>query len=100
MPDSRKLAGSLKYVSKAKITMQNGFDFPFDMLRYDHCHPASSEDATAIWTLVTETIFGRGENDMIEVTLVKYHETKDNPGWTPGRWQSFGAQLEIVDAYS
>lgn len=52
--------------------------FPVDMLRYDRCHPRSSEDAA--------NLLG---TDKRIVELIKFVENKDQVP-TEGRWNSFG----------
>jgi hypothetical protein len=50
-------------------------DFPFDMLRYDCCYPASTDDALKLG----ETFIWR------TICLAATHGT-----FTPARWASFG----------
>jgi hypothetical protein len=59
--------------------------FPFDMLRYDACHPAHEPDS---YTLAPQDLGLR------VVTLATVHERKA-PHLTPDRWASFG--WRIVD---
>lgn len=61
--------------------------FPFDMLRYDHCVPATEQDADTM---------GRTSYDAQRVVILKRY--RGIPGyWTPARWKSFGWPL-IVQA--
>jgi hypothetical protein len=61
--------------------------FPFDMLRYDGCYPASSEDATAM---------GRSNPKIarrVRLTTLRGFLPDVNPanvGPTTARWLSFG----------
>lgn len=54
--------------------------FPFDMLRYDHCHPVTGDDALNV---------GTTERDTRSVKLATIHGQKDT-GPTRARWHSFG----------
>jgi hypothetical protein len=88
---TRKLSGSMKYRSHA-IAHCSGFEFPFDMLRYDHCYPSDSESAVQM---------GRSPGDIepgetYQIRLTQLHEYK-SPNWTIGRWASFGVRLEPVN---
>ena len=65
----------------AKITGRG--EFPIDMLRYDRCHPASSEDCDKI----ARSFTGFGE---WTVTVAK----DSRRSWTVARWSSFGVKLE------
>lgn len=69
--------------------------FPLDMLRYDHCIPATSEDVTKI----IDTLEGYTElkdlteGDEITIELSAYWEKPYTP--TAERWKSFGWQVVI-----
>jgi hypothetical protein len=62
--------------------------FPFDMLRYDGCYPATGDDAARM-TLAPREKFKFTE----EITLEKIACT----GWKPGveRWRSFGWNIVV-----
>ena len=66
------------------IAVGNG-PFPFDMLRYDHCFPASECYSGEV---------GRDHYQHDRVVIVaKYRQ---QPGrWTADRWQSFGWTLIV-----
>jgi len=67
----------MRFVQTFKV--RGSSSFPFDMLRYDACFPATE---TASYEMV-------GDEDKVrEVELKRYIETKtDMP--TVGRWESF-----------
>ena len=63
--------------------------FPYDMLRYDACHPISGENTAAMVSY---------PGDVREVRTVKlrtYSATKAGRQLTPDRWQSFGWTLNV-----
>jgi hypothetical protein len=60
------------------FTVEGKNDFPFDMLRYDLCWPASESDSSLISFSITQP--GR------ERTI----KLKGLTGPTPRRWASFG----------
>ena len=64
--------------SWCKFTVQGSKDFPLDMLRYDACYPATSEDAINL-----------AAKDSRKVTLISTMITDP----TAGRWNSFGWQV-------
>ena len=53
-------------------------DFPFDMLRYDACYPATSEDASRL---------SERPSGLYRIGLIA-HTSLGAP--TVGRWNSFG----------
>jgi hypothetical protein len=57
-------------------------DFPFDMLRYDRCFPATGEDAYKL---------DHESRDLRTVKLLSYNEP------TPDRWMSFGWSMSRTD---
>lgn len=61
-----------------KFTVEGRGYFPLDMLRYDACYPATSEDATNL-----------AAKDFRKVTLISTIIAEP----TAGRWQSFGWQV-------
>lgn len=71
------------------FTVKGGGTFPFDMLRYDGCHPASSEDVSSM----LDDINGR---------RVRLHHVI-SPGErvdaipTKGRWASFAWAVEKIE---
>lgn len=64
------------------FTVQGNTRFPVDMLRYDGCFPATSEDASALNASIDD------DPQVRSVTLYKVWERDWQP--TRGRWQSFG----------
>lgn len=59
--------------------------FPIDMLRYDQCWPATSEDVGKM-----SMTFGRfGEADFRPVTVAAHRDVKAG-SFTLERWRSFG----------
>lgn len=62
---------------EVRFTVSGVGEFPFDMLRYDGCHPVSSTDVAAM--------FAKGRRD---VNMIGYTTRRgDYP--TKGRWESF-----------
>lgn len=80
---------SLKY--RTTFEVSGKYSFPLDMLRYDCCFPARSEDASMILRTQESDFFQ--SNPVIR--LVKYHETKV-PILTDARWNSFGWSVGSV----
>lgn len=81
------MASSVKvYVTTFSVGGRS--DFPLDMLRYDNCYPARSEDAAAIVATIARY---DGEHETIK--LEKRHAGKD-PNLTPDRWASFVWSLD------
>jgi hypothetical protein len=70
-----------------------GRTFPLDMLRYDHCIPATSEDVSKIVDSLDPSIsvFDETEKDAVVITLSAYWEKPYKP--TPERWRSFGWEV-------
>lgn len=66
------------------FTVAGAGDFPFDMLRYDACWPASSADATALSG-------GAHSESMPQRQIVLACKPGDNWRFVPthGRWNSF-----------
>ncbi len=62
-----------------RFTVRGAGSFPFDMLRYDHCYPATSADAA---------LLEHHEHDLRHVVL--WADSPDRH-WRPetGRWKSF-----------
>lgn len=83
-----------KYVSTFKVTGHG--EFPFDMLRYDRCFPASeAQDSYKLRTPETAIDYGEERS----VVLRRYTEGNgknfgDNP--TNARWASFGWSVSEV----
>jgi hypothetical protein len=79
------------------FTVVGNIPFPTDMLRYDSCHPADTESATAI-----SSSFNRpsdrdddGNNITKTVRLISYGETPP----TEARWSSFNWRVTDVQGY-
>lgn len=73
------------YVTTFEVTSK--YPFPLDMLRYDGCHPAGSDDAATIGYSFDpqERVRDRAP---YRVKLIAYHERRF---WEPtaARWSSF-----------
>lgn len=87
---------ALKYIQGAVVTPMPRIlgivpPFPFDMLRYDNCWPASQEDALEL--PVAEKLEPGERPPRIE--LRQATETKQH-NWHPERWRSFGWDLEVL----
>lgn len=72
------------------------FNFPIDMLRYDHCHPATETDSIAI----SVTFDKRHDIESFtqsygSIKLTRIVEHKDQVP-TEGRWRSFGWYVNCV----
>ena len=61
-----------------RFTVTSDMPFPFDMLRYDGCHPETEDDVSAM--------FKQGTRN---VRLVMYHRPGEPEEPTRERWQSF-----------
>ena len=74
-----------------KVRMRQRFKFPVDMLRYDHCWPASEQDSVAMTTAV------KSSKDWVEMYVAEniHFIVLNGHGCTPERWQSFG--WEVLD---
>lgn len=59
--------------------------FPFDMLRYDRCFPATEGDSHRIEKTTRERLRGVGSSEPITLQMA---DPKRRP--TEARWQSFG----------
>lgn len=64
-----------------EFTVEGSGYFPFDMLRYDACHPVHESESRQL-----------GEYDRRRRVLLQHRTSKDNTSWRPNdaRWQSFG----------
>ena len=71
-----------------EFTVSGKGHFPLDMLRYDACHPARSEDVSLIGDGPTRTI-----------NLRKHTSTKE-PNITRARWESFGWSVGLGSIHS
>ena len=71
------------------FTVKSKFSFPTDMLRYDSCFPAYSQDAIDIADSILHL---RG----FEVELARYTRVKsDQP--TTARWESFSCKVSNIE---
>ena len=80
----------MRYKHEAKITVRLG-RFPLDMLRYDSCYPATQQDSAAM-----ENYTGSREEKAARVVTVCKVTGSKFDGFTVGRWQSFGCDVEII----
>jgi hypothetical protein len=75
------------YITRFRVqNIGPGKAFPTDMLRYDSCYPATSDDVHGMdW----DDRAGR------TVSLLKIHNGRPRKGWetTPDRWRSFGWKI-------
>lgn len=77
-----KLHKETRYITV--FVVEGGGDFPFDMLRYDQCYPASESDAHAM-----------GHERTRQVTLIRCSVNPSPP--TFRRWDSFVWRVVSVD---
>ena len=70
------------YLSIFKV--EGNGEFPFDMLRYDHCYPMHERD-------IHTMSYYPGERGLKKITLVSRCLTKEEANHIPteGRWNSF-----------
>lgn len=65
--------------------------FPLDMLRYDHCIPATSEDVGKIVDTLADYVSDLDNESELTITLSAYWEKPYKP--KAERWRSFGWQV-------
>lgn len=87
----RPLSPKEGWIHTAVIYVPAFSTFPVDMLRYDGCWPATSEDANKLRLTIVE----RSEVPLA-IHVKKCGPDKRNPGWTPKRWASFGVRLQAA----
>ena len=72
-----------------------GFPFPVDMLRSDHCYPASENDSAMIAFCMDRRQYLRrkGKGSDFGICLCRYAHKQ----WVPtnGRWESFGWTVDM-----
>lgn len=73
-------------LAKSTFTVIGSLPFPIDMLRYDACWPARTEDALAILA---------SQDPMSGGVSVQLYSAANCP--TPGRWNSFGWTIVKLD---
>ena len=61
------------------FTVRGGGPFPFDMLRYNGCHPRTQEEVTAMMN----------SGEFRDVKLTMYHQPGDRDAPHRERWKSF-----------
>ena len=76
----RKLAAADRPKSYWEFTVEGNGEFPWDMLRYDRCWPASEDQIVAL------APYHRGE--LFKNTRQVKMRGLNEP--TPARWESFG----------
>ncbi len=74
-----------------EFTVEGRGAFPFDMLRYDSCHPVSGEDAAGLDYSPAIALPATQR----QVRLIMYSGIR-NPKPTFGRWDSFGWRVVTV----
>ena len=79
----RKLDASERPRALYEATFTGKGDFPYDMLRFDGCWPATPDDVSRLATYR----FMRPEPAKQEQREVTLHSHRD---FTPDRWASFG----------
>lgn len=69
-----------------RFTVRGASEFPFDMLRYDSCHPRHEPDARAMGRL-----YARNDPQATEPREVVLESRGRDRHWEPtaARWQSF-----------
>lgn len=67
-----------------EATVSGSGEFPFDMLRYDACFPATEAE--------TGRMMERGVRDV----RVRAMSTNKHAPWTTPRWESFGWRVTTV----
>ena len=72
---------------RQKATFEGATEFPCDMLRYDRCYPATTEDGAEIFESIKADKTRRVVVERLTDTALF---AKD---WTVGRWHSFGWNL-------
>lgn len=68
------------------FTVEGQFDFPFDMLRYDQCWPASESDSAKLHP-------EPANRPRLERVKLKRHVSQKADLPTVRRWESFGWQV-------
>jgi hypothetical protein len=76
-----------------KFKVQGSGSFPVDMLRYNACYPADTEDAI-------EMLADHRDEDYNKPRTITL-STLAHKGWEPtnGRWESFGWRVLEHDQY-
>ena len=83
-----------------KFTVEGSLGFPIDMLRYDGCYPASSDDVSAIHQSIAQTSRHDEVPDTVQVSLVVSCTTRGQTEMYPTapRWESFGWRVVREDS--
>jgi hypothetical protein len=82
-----------------KFVVEGASSFPTDMLRYDHCWPATGDDASLISLLQARAhglLVDEDDLSVKRITLVRDTETKVQ-GPEVGRWKSFGWEVVGIE---
>lgn len=80
-----KVKTDKRYVTRLRVLCAGD---PLDMMRYDHCVPATEGDSHKI-----RHVLSGGKQEEIE--FIRYAATPALP--TFGRWESFGCHVLTVD---
>ena len=80
-----------KYRSFA-VVMGTG-EFPYDMLRYDSCHPWRETDSSAMRNDLFDPQAEISAGQETRWVVVVREHVDSAPRWTPGRWKSMGWTL-------
>jgi hypothetical protein len=76
--------------SPTRFSVEGTYPFPVDMLRYDMCWPASTEDAVQMAEALAFGRRMRGDTKRIRKVTLK---TQALSAPTTGRWESFGWKI-------
>jgi hypothetical protein len=68
------------------FTVEGGWPFPVDMLRYDVCYPATEQDSVEMATACDHRALKMSSRPIRRVTLNTLGINRP----TVGRWESFG----------
>lgn len=77
---------------EAKVILPPHHHFPFDMLRYDQCWPASETDSGQI-TQSVGIAQSTAERTICVRTVRAGRLLPSKEVWTVARWQSFGVKV-------
>lgn len=79
---------------RCEITVNSSFgSFPLDMLRYDCCWPATSEDAAKLVKAIRGEYLSKDKHPSIRIATYVQNKKEAKVPWTTARWASFGCVL-------
>lgn len=86
------------WLHRAIVTVPAGQRFPLDMLRYDACYPATSDDVGRLGGTLGRPWRGdevKTEPTQVEVVSLRPDKGRaGHGGWTVARWHSFGVSID------